>query len=269
MDDLWSSVEGLVSRLFGRNNRRADPLPSPFPPAWQATLDREVPFYLRLPKDEDRTQLRSDVFRFVVEKTWTPFDVEIDDRKKLIIAAHACVLLNGRIDLPVFPRTREIILRSGVFGPRTQSIAPDGRLFESHDARIGEAWYRGPIVLSWEAIEPLTIARYPAHNVIVHEFAHALDHLDGQSDGTPPLETRRALAEWADVFTRAFERLRNAAEDIRSNIIDPYGATNPAEFFAVVSEAFFCRPTLLKRQHPELFEQMRLFFRQDPSDWSD
>lgn len=268
IDALWSSVEGLVNRLFRDNTRRTDPLPSPFPAAWQATLEREVPFYSRMPRDEDRSQLRSDIFRFVDDKTWTPFDVDIDERKKLIIAAHACLLLNGRIDLPVYPRTREIILRSGVFGPRTQSIAPDGRLFESHEARIGEAWYRGPIVLSWGAIEPLTIAPHPAHNVILHEFAHALDHLDGHSDGTPPLESRRALAEWAEVFSREFERLRNAAEGLQSNIIDPYGATNAPEFFAVVTEAFFCRATMLNRQHPELFEQMRLFFRQDPSGWT-
>ena len=267
LDALWSGVEGLVNRLFGDKARRTDPLPSPFPADWQATLDREVPFYSRLPRDEDRNQLRNDIFRFVSAKTWTPFDIEIDDRKKVIIAAHACLLLNGRIDLPVYPRTREIIVRPGVFGPRTQSIAPDGRLFESHEPRIGEAWYRGPIVLSWVAIEPLTVAAHPVHNVILHEFAHALDHLDGLSDGTPPLESRRALAEWAEVFTRAFERLRNPAAIAQPNDIDPYGATNPAEFFAVVTEAFFTRPATLKLQHAELFERLREFFRQDPSAW--
>lgn len=268
LGNLWSNVEGLVNRLFGEKTRRTDPLPSPFPAYWQAILDREVSFYSRLPSDADRSQLRSDIFRFIAEKTWTPFDIEIDDRKKVIIAAHACLLLNGRIDMPVYPRTREIIVRSGVFGPRTQSIAPDGRLFESYEARIGEAWYRGPIVLSWDAIEPLTITTNPAHNVIVHEFAHALDHLDGHTDGTPPLENRRALSEWADVFTSAFERLRSSISDFLPNEIDSYGATNPAEFFAVVTEAFFFRPTALRNQHPDLFEQMRLFFRQDPSEWA-
>lgn len=264
---LWSNIGGLVNRLLGQNERRTDPLAEPFPAGWLTTLEREVPFYRRLPRDEDRTQLRSDVFRFVTQKTWTPFDVEIDDRRKVIVAAHACLLLNGRVDLPVYPRTREIIIRSGVFGPRTQSIAPDGRLFESQESRIGEAWYRGPIVLSWDAVEPLTTVAQPLHNVILHEFAHALDHLDGSSDGTPPLDTRRQLAAWAEVFTREFQRLRRSADNFLPTVIDPYGATSAAEFFAVVTEAFFCRPLLLKQEHPELFEEMRQFFQQDPATW--
>lgn len=265
---FWAGIGGFVNRLLGQANRRTDPLPSPFPQPWHATLEREVPFYEQLPQDAARAQLRSDVFWFVRQKSWTPFDVEMDDRKKVIIAAHACLLLNGRIDLPVYPRTREVIVRSGIFGPRTQSIAPDGRLFESQESRIGEAWYRGPIVLSWDAIEPLTRAPHPMHNVIIHEFAHALDHLDGLSDGTPPLESRGAVADWVEIFTREFERLRRSADGFQPTHIDPYGATNAPEFFAVVTEAFFCRPAALMREHPELFEQLRGFFRQNPADWT-
>ncbi len=215
---------------------------------------------------ENREQLRRDILRFVQQKTWTPFDIEIDDRKKVIIAAHACLLLNGRPDLPLYPRTREVIVRSSMFGPREHAIAPDGRLFEIHEPRIGEAWYRGPIVLSWDAIEPLTGGRAPASNVILHEFAHALDHLDGMADGTPPLESRRAADEWARVFTREYERLRDPLDD-RVQKIDPYGATNPAEFFAVVTEQFFTRPVGLKQAHAELYEQLRRFFQQDPAHW--
>ena len=259
---------GLVNRFFNHSHRRTDPLPSQFPEAWQAMLDRDVTFYGRLPTDENRAQLRRDVFWFVNHKTWTPFDVEIDDRKKVVIAAHACILLNGRIDLPLFPRTSEVILRSGVFGPRTQTIAPDGQIFETYETRIGEAWYRGPIVLSWDAIEPLTHARHSPHNVIVHEFAHALDHLDGWTDGTPPLDNRESVAEWAELFAGEFNRLRNLVQGGYALNIDSYGATNPAEFFAVVTEAFFCQATALKGQHPALFEQLRRFFRQDPSAWN-
>lgn len=262
-------LSGLVNRLFSRTHRRTDPLPAPFPDPWHTILQYNVPFYRRLPSQENRDQLQRDLYWFVSHKRWTPFDIDIDDRKKVIVAAHACLLLNGRLDLGVFPRTREIIIRPGVFGTRVQTIAPDGRLFEMHDARIGEAWYRGPIVLSWDAIEPLTLSPHPARNVIVHEFAHALDHLDGYADGTPPLENRRAVAEWAEAFTREFEHLRDLADGGHEDDIDPYGATNPAEFFAVVAEHFYCRAHTLRRRHADLYEQLHRFFCQDPSAWED
>ena len=260
-------LSSFVNWLLNAARHRAEPLAELFPEEWRSILAQSIPFYSRLPTEADREQLQRDIVRFVAEKSWTPFDVEIDDRKRVVIAAHACLLLNRRLDLGLYPRTLEIILRSGTFGPQTQSRSPDGHLFESVEDRIGEAWYRGPIVLSWGAIEALIQDHDPHQNVIIHEFAHALDHLDGISDGTPPLESGRELSEWADVFTHEYQRLRQLASDGRFQDIDPYAATNPAEFFAVVTEQFFCRGAALRRQHLDLYGQLELFFRQDPANW--
>lgn len=257
---------GFLKKLRRRPDRRTDPLPGPFPDGWMHMLQNGVPFYQRLPTNDDRAQLERDVSRFIAGKTWTPFDIDIDDKMKIVIAAFACLLINRRLDLDIFPRTREIIVRPSAFPDVHARWEQDDGIVDAGDTHIGEAWYRGPVVLAWDTIEPLTKRRPGAQNVILHEFAHQLDFLDGYADGTPPL-AQEEVQQWIETLSPEFEDLRNAVAEGRATTLDPYGAVDEAEFFAVVTEAFFGRPQQLHRRHRKLYDQLKRFYLQDPLAW--
>jgi Mlc titration factor MtfA (ptsG expression regulator) len=132
-------------------------------------------------------------------------------------------------------------------------------------ANLGEAWPSGPVILSWDSV--LGGAHDPddGHNLVFHEFAHKLDMLDGLADGTPPLPERAQFAVWVRTMTAEFERLRAETEHGRATVLDTYGATNPAEFFAVVTECFFERSRELREKHPQLYGVLRDYYLQDPA----
>ena len=121
------------------------------------------------------------------------------------------------------------------------------------------------MVLAWDAVRAGASDANDGHNVVLHEFAHQLDQEDGTSNGAPILEHRTQYVAWARILGAEFTALRAAAEQGRPTDIDPYGATDPAEFFAVVTEEFFERPEALRRRHPDLYEELRAFYRQDPA----
>jgi Mlc titration factor MtfA (ptsG expression regulator) len=131
---------------------------------------------------------------------------------------------------------------------------------------LGQIHQFGPIILTWDAAR--RGARHPelGHNVVFHEFAHALDLLDGAADGTPGLANTAEYARWAEVCSTSFAALRGAAQRHRKpSVLDPYGATNEAEFFAVATEAFFDIPRRLRAAEPELYALLTSFYRQDPA----
>jgi Mlc titration factor MtfA (ptsG expression regulator) len=122
----------------------------------------------------------------------------------------------------------------------------------------------GTLVLSWEDVKRSAADIHDGHNVVLHEFAHQLDAEDGATDGAPRLPKRSMYVAWARVLSQEYEQLLRDLEHHRRDCIDAYGATNPAEFFAVVTECFFEKPAQMKKKHPELYEQLKLFYRQDP-----
>jgi Mlc titration factor MtfA (ptsG expression regulator) len=256
-----------LARIFGRSGERdAAPVP-PFPVAWRQLLESRVPFFNRLPP-EDRGTLQSDIQRFVAGKQFIGTDgLTVSDEMKVVIAAYACLLVLKRPDFGLYRCTNEIIVRPGEFGDVTTAIGPDGIRYDIYSDRIGEAWYRGPIVLAWDSIARRTRSRHSRHNVIIHEFAHKLDFLNGLIDGTPPLDSRGQLADWVRVFTREYETLKTQAWAGGPSFLDQYGATSPAEFFAVASEVFFEIPRELRKLHAELYAELSEFYRQDPAAW--
>jgi Mlc titration factor MtfA (ptsG expression regulator) len=131
---------------------------------------------------------------------------------------------------------------------------------------LGEAHLRGPVVLSWDAVR--RAGRHPetGHNLVIHEFAHKLDMLDGYADGVPPLGDASEYGHWREVCDQEYDRLVRRAERGESTLLDPYGSLDPAEFFSVVTEAFFDHPIALKEEHPELYEVFSRFFRQDTAE---
>ena len=130
---------------------------------------------------------------------------------------------------------------------------------------LGEAQLRGPVILVWDAVK--RTGRHPesGHNVVYHEFAHKLDMLDGRADGTPPLAERSEIQRGSQVCSREYLALRERKVRGQEGLLDAYGATNEAEFFAVATEHFFDQPSALRSRHPELYEVLQAFYRQDPA----
>jgi Mlc titration factor MtfA (ptsG expression regulator) len=137
---------------------------------------------------------------------------------------------------------------------------------EDDQARLGESWTRGVVVLSWDAVVTGVANPADGHDVVLHEFAHQLDAQDGAMDGTPELDGLERYAVWSKVAGAEYAALVDAVEHHRKTSIDAYGATNAPEFFAVVVEQFFEKPTAMSQRHPELYRELASFFRFDPAD---
>jgi Mlc titration factor MtfA (ptsG expression regulator) len=153
-----------------------------------------------------------------------------------------------------------VVVYPGDFRVRRTEVDEDGVVHEWDDELAGEAMPGGPVVLSWDAA-----ANDPHMNVVIHEFAHKLDMLDGVADGKPPLHAGMDARAWRKALDEAYEGLCDAVERGRDTWLDPYAAEHPSEFFAVASEAFFEDPKETRRRYPDFYEQLKLFYRQDPA----
>ena len=262
----------------------------PFPPAWRTILRRRVPLYRQLPADLQQ-QLRRRILVFLAEK---PFlgcaGLEVTDEMRVTIAAQACLLRLNRGGA-LFPELRQILVYPGAFLVDRVDAAPGGVLREQRRTLAGESWSQGQVILSWQDVLDGARVVDDGHNVVLHEFAHQLDQESGSANGAPRLGSRAAHARWADVMSREFaalqERIRDrqaaqsraqaewswfgAAETAPApwpaDLISDYGATNEAEFFAVVTEVFFEQPGALAARHPALFALLRDYYAVDPREW--
>jgi hypothetical protein len=250
--------------MFGlRHRRREKWRQQPFPPAWLAIIEHNVPYYRRL-TPEDQRELLGDVQIFLAEKTFAGVELEITDEIRVTIAAQACVLLLHR-DTDYYPTMLSVVVYPHEYFVEARHRLPDGTVEEGVEARLGESWHRGEVVLSWDDVQRDAADWTDGHNVVFHEFAHQLDGEFGPHDGAPALPRREMFAEWSRVFTQEYEQLVDDVERHRPTVLRKYGATNPAEFFAVTVEAFFEKSVALRDQHPELYTQLRSFFEQDPA----
>ncbi|MCL7944200.1 M90 family metallopeptidase [Marinobacter sp. ATCH36] len=247
--------------FFYRGWRREKRLQKPFPEYWQEKLQAQVPVYSKLPS-ELRHQLEQHVQLFLAEKSFYGCDgFEVDDTVRLTIAGHACLLIVAR-NFSDFDDVSSILVYPDAYHVR--EVESDGIVVsESNQIRAGEASSRGQVVLAWAECEEGAVNPAGHHNVILHEFAHQLDYLDGTADGAPPLSGEQAR-HWQQTMTRAYEHLRQSLRHHQKPWLDPYGATEPAEFFAVLTEAFFQQPGHLQEEQPEVFEALRGFYRFDP-----
>jgi Mlc titration factor MtfA (ptsG expression regulator) len=237
----------------------------PFPPAWGKYLTANVSAYAHLSEPE-QAKLRDRLRVFIAEKTWEGCGgLTITDEIKVTIAAQACLLVLGLDDF-YFERVRTVLVYPhGYLAPPEPEGEP-GIVDEADSVRLGEAHYRGPVVLSWSDALAGGKTHRDGRNLVFHEFAHELDMLDGAADGIPPLSADR-LARWHEVMAAEYDRLVRDVERGRPTLLDDYGTTNDAEFFAVATECFFERPVLLQRRHPQLYDVLRDFYRQNPAAW--
>jgi len=182
-----------------------------------------------------------------------------------------CILIAALAALPIlqlgldyYRNWVEVIIYPSAFRVNHEHLDPNGVIANEANTLSGEAWLRGPVILSWEDIEHDLRAPQLGHNVVIHEFAHKLDMLDGSADGLPPLHPRMAIKQWADALSTAYEILREQVAHHHRTRINAYAATTPAEFFAVVSEYFFAAPIVLQQHCPQVYQQLAEFYRQNP-----
>ncbi len=249
--------------MFGwwQRRRRTRVRARPFPPDWRAVVQRNVPLFSRLGASDQRELLQHTLV-FLDEKRFEGAGgLAITDEIRVTIAAQACVLLLHRPD-DYFPDLVTVIVYPATFVTPHKSME-NGLVTEGQAVTLGQSWTRGNVVLAWDAALGGGRDMRDGHNVVLHEFAHQLDQEDGQADGAPPLPTRGMYGPWARVLGAEFERLQRGA----ASVLDAYGGTNPAEFFAVATEAFFEKPLQLKNKHPQLYAQLAQYFRQDPAAW--
>ena len=251
--------------FFYRDWRRQRELQQVFPDAWRSILNANVPVYRTLPSELQR-QLEQHVQLFLSEKAFYGCDgFEVDDTVRVTIAGHACLLIVAR-DFSDFDDIRSILVYPDAY--QVHEVEDDGLVVsESEQIRAGEASSRGQVVLAWAECEEGAMQPDGEHNVILHEFAHQLDYVDGTADGAPPLSGEQAR-RWQQTMTDAYEHLRQSLRHHQRPWLDPYGATEPAEFFAVLTEAFIQQPEHLREEQPEVYRALSEFYRLDPLAWT-
>jgi Mlc titration factor MtfA (ptsG expression regulator) len=230
-----------------------------FPMEWLPYLEANVPMYKKMPMDL-REDYQKKVWIFVEHKKFVPCGGldEVTDEMKITIAGNACLLLiNKDVQYP-FPKVYSVLVYPTAFF----SSAND-----EEELMLGEAWPGGSVVVAWDAARKSSRALRDGKNLILHEFTHQLDLEAGcDANGCPALDGFQHRV-WAGVMNTEFKKFQDRIYKGKPTAMDHYGAEDPAEFFAVATETFFERPTRLKKHHPDLYEQLRLFYRVDPFLW--
>jgi len=247
-----------------KRRRRARIRSTEFPAGWRAIIEKNVPYVALLPP-EDRQELLGHVQVFLAEK---PFEgcggLQITDEIRVTIAAQACVLLLHR-QTDVYPGLESILVYPSTYVVPGGRPGPDGLIEDDPQARLGESWAHDLVVLAWDSVVSGAADIHDGHNVVLHEFAHQLDQESGAGPGAPALPRRSMYVAWARVLGHDFDELVRETQQHQREILDQYGSTNPAEFFAVATETFFEQPRQLLSKHPDLYKQLQAFYCQDPA----
>jgi Mlc titration factor MtfA (ptsG expression regulator) len=258
---LWILRDPLLTSF-----RRARIRATPFPAEWREHLRRRVPYFRAMPADL-QLQLKKHMQVFLAEK---PFigcrGLEVTEEMRVTIAAQACLLLlNRRTDY--FPTLKQVLVYPGPFVVDREATDAAGLVTQERRVLSGESWSRGQVILSWDDVLAGAATPGDGSNVVIHEFAHQLDEENGAVDGAPLLIGRLRRARWTRVLSREFAALQHRLRNDEPSLIGAYAATNPGEFFAVVSETFFERPGELAREHPSLYSEFSGFYRVNPLSW--
>ena len=256
-----------------KSSRRNQLKAAVFPVSWRRIVAEYCLFYSRLP-EADQRELEGHIQVFLAEKQFEGCGgFVVREEHRVCVAAEACLLLLHR-DTDYYPRLKTILIYPGMYRAQATRHVGAGVMEDTLEQRAGESWPDGAVVLAWEEVSRGLAAPESGYNVTLHEFAHQLDYEDGgYADGVPLLggrsmsERKRRHAEWSRVMRSEYEQLRARVARGEHGLLRGYGATSPAEFFAVTTECFFSQPRELQRQHPELYEQMSWYYRQDPAGW--
>lgn len=239
---------------------------APFPKEWVDILERNIGIYRSLPH-ELRMQLRRLIKQFLHQKHFSGAGgLEVTDEMRVTIAAQACMLQLNRVS-GLFPRLRYIVIYPAPFVVERPESTREGLVRHQRRGLLGESWQSGKVILAWDNVLHGAKNFVDGHNVVLHEFAHQLDSETGSADGAPLLAGASSYRSWAAALTPEFLALQKKARRGRRSLMDHYGATDPAEFFAVATETFFEKPGRMAEHHAELFEVLRSYYRTDPREW--
>jgi len=224
---------------------------------WQSALLR-FPFTRHLSIGE-QARLRELVILFMHDKRFSAArGLKLTQAMCVHVAVQACTLIL-HLGLEYYRGWSEIILYPAEFVPRHEYMDESGVVHQGDESFAGEAWLHGPVILSWADIAG---SEYPdGVNVVIHEFAHKLDMLNGDANGFPPLHRGMSREAWSQAFSAAYEDFCRRVDRDEDTAIDPYASESPGEFFAVLSEVFFEVPDVLQEAYPDVYEQLALFYR--------
>lgn len=266
---LLAAIPWLIPVFVSRRRQRLKQ--RPFPLDWQILLEKYLPCYRSL-LGEERYELQGHIQVLLAEKQFIGCGgLQVTFEMKFAIAAvSALLLMNGQSRY--FAKLRSILVYPNTYLSEEKTWLSPYVMSEKKVARLGESWHAGQVVLSWAQVEWDLDHWHDGHNVILHEFAHQLDAEDASAAGVPPLPSRGSYRQWAQVMGTAYEQLTRAVENRESPkkaslVIDSYGATNPAEFFAVATETFFEKPRQLVQSHPQLYNLLQAYYQLDPQAW--
>ncbi len=229
---------------------------------WQSTVAK-LPLLKSL-NTKDLAKLKKLTTLFLYEKTFTGVKgFKLNAEKRLIIAAQACLPIL-HLDMSYYDGWVEVVVYPDTFVVYRNITDNFGLVHDTSSALSGEAWSRGPVILAWTDIERDSFNPRHGHNVTIHEFSHKLDMLNGRANGMPPLHPNMHRHVWTEALSKAYDILVRQIENYQHTNINEYAATNPAEFFAVISEYFFTAPNVLMESCPDVYKQLILFYKQDP-----
>ena len=228
---------------------------------WQR-VTAPLAFVARL-NDEERARLKELAILFLHRKQISAAaGLELSLEMKLGIAAQACILVL-ELGIEHYDGWVEVIVYPDEFISGHEFRNPDGLVQTDQNSYAGQAWLRGPVSLSWADVEHA--GEMDGVNVVIHEFSHKLDMLNGTANGFPPLHAGMDRQLWSHAFNAAYQDLCTRVRAGEHTDIDPYATESPGEFFAVMSEAFFEIPDIVRTVYPRVYEQLAQFYRQDPA----
>jgi len=262
-------VLGLAGHPYWLSWQRSRVRATAFPAEWRKILQRRVPLVRSLPTDL-QLQLKKHMQVFIAEKSFLGCGgLHITEEMRVVIAAQACLLILNRAT-DYFGNVRQILVYPGAFVVNRSTVDGAGVQQEQRQALAGESWSQGQVILSWQdTLEGAAVAD-DGVNVVIHEFAHQLDQENGAAQGAPPPalgDKQHNAGRWSEVFHAAYAKLQAEATHGVDGLLNHYGAQDPAEFFAVVSEVFFEQGQALKLEYPALYLELRGYYQVDPAGW--
>lgn len=267
---IWSTAitMAIAAALLAPGWRLKRALRQPMPAGFAAILARNIAVYARMPAPL-REQLHKLVQQFLFQKKFIGCEgLDVDDEMRVTIAGQACLLLLNRPSR-VYPALHAVLVYPSAFLVPRNHVDDAGVVTEMRQDLLGESWSDGRVVLSWDHVRRGAHDWTDGQNVVLHEFAHQLDSESGSNNGAPYLGSQESYRSWAAVLSRDYANLRADAAYAQQSVLDHYGATSPAEFFAVATETFFEKPYQMAERHPALFAEFGKYYRVDPREWQD
>jgi len=257
-------IASLIFTPIWRSRQRKELAASAFPERWRKVLEQRWSLYRLLPAELQR-QVQQQIQVMMADTEFYGCNgLEVTEEMRLLVLAQASLLYGNVVQdrLSDFPH---VLLYPDAFINDSPRVNEFGVVSNDRHVLLGESWQQGKVILAWADIEK-NLLQLDGHNLVVHEYAHQVDGYDGVMNGTPPLAGRSAFASWPRVMQAAYDdlcRRVNAGDDS----FEPYATTNPAEFFAVISEYFFTLPHFLADRYPEAYHLLTELYRLDPRQW--